>query len=137
MTYVFDSSFAGALIIPDEKNPSADKAYASIAEDDHIFVPQLFWYEISNVFQNLLRRKRYSIDEIMDFIPSLAFIRILSDSELGPDYSRKLLSFYEDYGLSSYDAAYLELAGRKNAILCTLDFNLIEAAKKQGVAVLN
>ena len=58
MTYVFDASFVGALIIPDEKN------------------------------------------------------------------------------LSSYDAAYLELAERANAVLCTLDEDLRAVAKKRGVAVL-
>jgi predicted nucleic acid-binding protein len=36
----------------------------------------------------------------------------------------------------SYDAAYLELAKRKNATLCTLDAGLQAAAIKYGVAIL-
>ena len=36
----------------------------------------------------------------------------------------------------SYDTAYLELADRKKAVLCTLDKELQTAAKRHGVMVL-
>ena len=135
MPYVFDSSFVGAIIIPDEKNLNIDKTYASIGEDELIYVPQLFWYEISNIFKNLLRRKKYSIDDIMEFFPSLTAIRLISSNESGAEYSQKLLQLCNEYALSSYDAAYLELAKRKNAALCSLDGKLLAAAKKHGVIV--
>ena len=48
----------------------------------------------------------------------------------------KPLRLCDNYKMSSYDAAYLELAERKNAVLCTMDENLRSAAKKYGVAVL-
>jgi predicted nucleic acid-binding protein len=54
----------------------------------------------------------------------------------GTDHSRKLLRLCTDYGLSSYDASYLELAERKNAVLCTLDEGLCAASKKHGVTVM-
>jgi predicted nucleic acid-binding protein len=38
--------------------------------------------------------------------------------------------------LTSYDAAYLELAARKNAVLGTLDGNLKAAAVKYGIEAL-
>jgi len=134
--YVFDSSFIGALIIPDEKNPRVDKLRASIGEDEDIFVPQLFWYEIANILNNLIRRKRYSINEVLQLFPGLTAIRLLSDFETGSVYSEKLLHLCSHYNLSSYDAAYLELAERKKAVLCTLDDDLRTAAKKHGVAVM-
>ncbi|MCL2025411.1 MAG: type II toxin-antitoxin system VapC family toxin [Leptospirales bacterium] len=137
MTYVYDASFIGSIIIPDEKNIRTEKAYASVGEDESIFVPQLFWYEISNLFKNLLRRKRYRMDDIVEFYQSLAAIRLINDNESGIGYSKKLLYFCNDYDLSSYDASYLELAERKNATLCTFDEYLITAAKKSGVRVLN
>ena len=58
------------------------------------------------------------------------------DFETGIGYSQKLLRLCNDYNLSSYDAAYLELAERKKAVLCTLDDDLRAAAKKHGVAVI-
>jgi len=136
LIYVFDASFVGALIIPDEANPKVDKIRARIGEAEEIFAPQLLWYEIANVFKNLLRRKRYTFDEILNFFPPLSAINITCDFETGPDYAEKLLRLCNDYSISSYDAAYLELAGRKKAALCTLDENLITAAKKYGVTVL-
>ena len=136
MSYVYDSSFVASLIIPDEKNPRVDKFHTSISENENIFVPQLFWYEIANAFQNLLRRRRYKYDEVIGFFPKLAAFRFTSDFETGVDYSQKLLRLCNEYNISSYDAAYLELAARKKAILCTLDENLKLAAKKHGVKVM-
>ena len=135
MIYVFDSSFVGAVIIPDEKNPKVDKIRASISEEDEIFIPNLLWYEITNVFKNLIRRKRFKGDEVMRLFPKLIAIRMKNDYTTGMEYSRKLLQLCNDYNLSSYDAAYLELAERKNAVLCTLDESLRIAAKKHGVTV--
>jgi predicted nucleic acid-binding protein len=134
--YVYDTSFVSALIIPDEKNPKAEKIHAGIGDDEYILAPQLLWYEISNIFMNLVRRKRYAFDEVMQFFPKLAAINFIVDSESGLAYSQKLLRLCNDYNLSSYDAAYLELAERKKAALCTMDDDLRAAAKKRGVAVM-
>ena len=136
MIYVFDSSFVGALIIPDEMNPRAREIRAAIGEDEDIFVPRLFWYEIANIFKNLIRRRRFTIDEVNQFFPLLVAIRFSEDSVSGTEYAKKLFRLCSDYNLSSYDAAYLELAERKKAVLCTMDNNLRAAAKKYGVAVL-
>jgi predicted nucleic acid-binding protein len=133
---LYDSSFVAALIIPDEKNPRIDKIHSQAAEDETIFVPQLLWYEIGNVFNNLTRRKRYTYDEVLTFVPLLAAVRLTGDFETGAGYSEKLLRISHNYDISAYDAAYLELAGRKKAVLCTLDENLQTAAKKHGVVVL-
>ena len=136
MIYVFDASFVGALIIPDEKNPEVDKMRAKIGESDEIFTPQLLWYEITNILKNLIRRSRYTCDEVLQFFPQMIAIRLTGDSETGVEYSKKLLRLCNDYNLSSYDAAYLELAERKRAVLCTIDERLRIAAKKHGVKVL-
>ena len=136
MLYVFVSSFIGALIIPDEKSSIADKMYAKITNEDEKHAPHLLWYEVTNIFKNLIRRKRFTIDEVLLFYPKLAAMRLIYDHEEGIDYSKKLLRLCNDYNLSAYDAAYLELAERKNAVLCTLDENLKRTAKQYGVRVL-
>jgi predicted nucleic acid-binding protein len=136
MIYVLDASFVAAQIIPDEKNPRIEKMYSKIKPDDEKLAPHLIWYEIANLFQNLLRRKRYADDKIMEFFPFLIAMRLKCDFETGPDYTKKLLLLSSEYGLSSYDAVYLELAERKNAALCTFDKKLQAAAKKHGVPVL-
>jgi len=134
--YVFDASFIGALIIPDEYNSSVKKMYDKISNDDEKHVPQLLWYEIANIFCNLVRQRRYTGDEVTQFFPRLSAFCLKIDSETGAAYTQKLLRLCNDYNLSSYDAAYLELADRKKAALCTLDKALLSAAKKHGIMVL-
>ena len=136
MVYVFDASFIGALIIPDEKNFRVDKIRADIGEEEEILVPQLFWYEIASIFNNLIRHSRFSGGEIMQFFPHLTTIRLETDFETGIVYSQRLLRLCSNYQLSSYDSAYLELADRKKSALCTLDKALQAAAKKHGIMVL-
>jgi len=136
MIYVFDASFVGALIIPDEKKPAIDKIYANIKNEEEKLAPHLLWYEIASIFRNLIRHKRFTFDDVLTFFPSLTALSIICDFETGPGYAEKLLRLCNDYNLSSYDASYLELAERKRAALCTLDDNLIIAAKKRGVTVL-
>ena len=137
MNYVFDASFVGALIIPDENNHQVNRMYKKLKNEDEKYTPHLLWYEITNMFRNLIRRRRFTLDKIMLFYPRFTAFQLKYDNEKGADYSRKLLHICNEYDLSSYDAAYLELAERKNAILCTLDEKLRTAAKKYGVAVLD
>jgi predicted nucleic acid-binding protein len=136
MVYVYDASFIAATVIPDEKNPRVEKLHESISENEEIYIPQLLWYEITNIFKNLTRRKRYTYEEVLTFFPRINAIRLTIDYETGIAYSQKLLHLCNDYNLSAYDAAYLELAGRKKAVLCTMDDRLIAAAAQCGVAVL-
>ena len=136
MNYVFDASFVAALIIPDEKNPQVDRLYDTIENEDKRLSPHLLWYEIANVFMNLIRRKRHTYDEILRLFPIISNLQLTIDSETGIDYTQELLRLCNDFNLSSYDAVYLELAKRKRAVLCTLDKGLRAAAKKCGVAVL-
>jgi predicted nucleic acid-binding protein len=137
MVYVYDSSFIGTLVIPDEKNLQVEKIHASLAEDEKIFTPQLFWYEITNIFNNLLLRKRYAFEEIVPFFSTVSKVGLITDTETGVGYSQKLFYLCNDYRLSSCDAAYLELADRKKAVLCTLDRDLKKAAENHGVEVIN
>ena len=136
MIYVFDASFVGALIIPDENNPHVNKMYAKIENEDEKYAPHLLWYEMANIFNNLIRRKRFTLNEVLRLFPVLESFHLTASYETGGAYSEKLLRLCNDHNISSYDAAYLELAGRKKAVLCTLDEGLQKAAKRCGVVTL-
>jgi predicted nucleic acid-binding protein len=69
-------------------------------------------------------------------MPLLTALHLETDSVTGANYSQKLLLLCNNYKLSAYDAAYLELAERKNATLCTLDKHLRVAAEKHRVPVI-
>ena len=136
MIYVLDASFLAATIIPDEVTPQIKKMYGRIENEDTRIVPQLVWYEMANVFNNLIRRRRFNYNEVIQLLPLLEAVRLTTDYESGVLYTEKLLHLCNDYNISSYDASYMELAGRKKAVLCTLDENLKTAAKKYGVTVI-
>jgi predicted nucleic acid-binding protein len=136
MDYVYDASFTIALIAPDETDPNVEKMHRAIDEDEKIYTPQLIWYEVANVFKKMLICKRYVYEELLHFFKLLDAFNLITDFEAGINYSKKLLRLCNEYNLTSYDAAYLELAERKNAVLCTLDEGLINAAEKHGVSVI-
>ncbi|MDR1804209.1 MAG: type II toxin-antitoxin system VapC family toxin [Treponema sp.] len=136
MIYVFDASFLNALIIPDENNPQVKRMYAKIENEDERFAPHLVWYETTSIFYKLIRHKRYTYDKVLQFFPQLAAFNLTIDFEGGVEYTEKLLRLCSDYNISAYDAAYLELAGRKKAVLCTLDERLEAVAGKHGVETL-
>ena len=70
---------------------------------------------------------------------SSTFLELLQDVdiEVDPDTVQHALSstlqLARRYGLSSYDASYLELALRRGLPLATLDESLQKAAKRAGV----
>ena len=136
MIYVFDASFLNALIIPDEYNPQVKKAYAKIENEDERYAPHLIWYETASIFYKLIRHKRYTYERVLQFFPQLTAFNLTIDSESGVEYTKKLLRLCSDYNINAYDAAYLELAWRRRAVLCTLDEGLKTAAGKHGVETL-
>jgi len=136
MNYVFDVSFVGTLIISDEQNTQTNSLYQKIKNNDDKYTPNLFWYEISNIFRNLLLRKRYSAEEVTLLFPMVESLGLITDFGSGISYSKKIWDLSNSSNLSVYDAAYLELADRKKAILCTLDEDLLNAAKKHGVQII-
>ena len=136
MMYVFDASFISALIIPDGKNPYTAKMYTKIKNEDEKIAPQLLWYELANIFKKLIRNRRYTPNEVLRFYSLLDAFCLTIDDEARIHHSQKLMRLSAYFNISSYSAAYLELAKRKKAVLCTLDESLWAAAKKYGVAVL-
>ena len=135
MNYVYDASFIIAIILPDEDNYKTDIIHDALDDNDDVYIPQLNWYETANVFRNLIRHKRFTADEAAHFFSMLSFVNFKTDFESGVNYSKKIWELACNYNLSAYDAAYLELAERKKAVLCTLDDGLLKAAIKHGVKV--
>jgi predicted nucleic acid-binding protein len=99
------------------------------------FVPVLWSYEVSSVLARAEIRALLSAQKVGDFLKSLAALDIRTDDESArrvlPDVHRLAVQ----YRLTSYDAAYLELALRRGLPVATLDAELQEACKAAGVAL--
>jgi predicted nucleic acid-binding protein len=136
MRYVLDASFCAAAILPDERNEYALNFFATAKGDDAMYVPHLWWYETGNILKKAIVRKRIGYLEAQEILSRLSALHVITDTEFGGDYAKALLKLAHDYDLTVYDAAYLELAIRKNAVFGTLDKNLKAAAVTYGINAL-
>ncbi len=62
---------------------------------------------------------------------------VQTDAYVNSEAVRRFHTLAQEYGVSAYDAAYLELAQRRGVGLATLDRRLLTAAQKTGVKVIN
>ena len=136
MVYVLDCSYCAALFLPDERSAMAARKIETITENDEIHIPQLWWYEMSNVLTVAVRRNRIKPRDVADIIGLFAEYGFLTDAACGERYAERLFELARMYELSAYDAAYLELAIRLKAVLGSIDDKLLRAAKKAGLASL-
>ena len=132
MSFVLDSSVALSWLMPDEANERTD-ALADALEQANAHVPAIWHLELGNALLMAQRRKRISDSEFRRCVAALSALPIEVDSaaELAG-----VLSIARRLGLTSYDAAYLELAQRRGLPLATLDDKLRQAGKALKVTVV-
>jgi len=134
MVWVMDCSIAAALCLPDESSPVADAFLLQMTNDD-IWVPSLWWHEIGNVVVSAKRRGRISDNDTSGLIALYGELPVNTDTASGSGLMERVHRLSITYELAAYDAAYLELAERKQAGLATLDNKLFQAARDCGVEV--
>lgn len=100
-----------------------------------MLVPSIWPIEIANAVLVGERAKRLRQPEIQRFTALLAGLSPLQDSQSVAEHIANVLPLAREYGLSAYDAAYLELSIRFEAPLATLDGKLRKAAQRAGVIV--
>jgi predicted nucleic acid-binding protein len=132
MAVVLDCSLALAWGLPDETSTRADRFLAR-ASRDVFWVPALWWYEIANALTVAHRRRRVAAPEVMRLIELYGALPIQTDTLVTPDVARRLHLLAQEYALSAYDAAYLELAQRRALSLATVDRHLLRAARRAGI----
>jgi len=137
MDWVLDSSVALAWALPDETSARAEKFLARVSPKDSLWVPALWWYEISNALVVAQRRRRLAEPESMRVMELYGRLPVQTDMDLTLDAARRFQVLARAHSLSVYDAAYLELAQRKSAGLATLDRRLSNAARKANLKVLS
>ncbi len=97
-----------------------------------ILVPALWSVEITNAVLMAERRKRVKQPEIRRFVELLDALTVIMDSQSITETVSNILPIAREYGLSAYDAAYLDVAVRHAVPLATLDSALRKAGRKAG-----
>ena len=133
--FVLDCSIAAAWLFEDEAAPDTDALLRRLKRDG-AFVPSLWRLELGNVLTQAERSKRTDATRIARWIERLEKLPIVIDPETGSRAFREILALARQERLTTYDAAYLELAMRKAIPLATLDRALARAARRRGVATL-
>jgi predicted nucleic acid-binding protein len=129
---VVDASVALAWCFPDESSDYADAVLVSL-EGKSILVPSVWGLEIANAILVGERKKRIKPLEIRRFTAFLESLSILQDHRPAVSLLGDVVPLGRVYGLSVYDASYLELALRTGAPLASLDRKLRGAADRAGV----
>lgn len=135
MVWVLDASLALAWALPDKHSAAAEQAVERIGREDSLSVPALWWYEIANALTRTRRQARLSEADSLRALETYARLPLETDPSPDADLAWRLHSLAVEHGLSAYDAAYLELAQRRGAVLLTVDARLGRAASHAGVRV--
>ena len=134
--FVVDASVTLPWCFEDEATPWTERLLDRLRGGDQILVPAHWPIEISNGMLMALRRKRIQPGRSELFWDELAALPITVELPLSPDQAKTVLALCEQYALTVYDGAYLELAKRRSLPLATLDSALLKAAPLEGVALV-
>lgn len=135
--FVLDNSVVMRWLLA--SNKASDQRYAesvlrSLANAEAI-VPNLWHLEAANVLLGVTNRKEIEVSELERFTVQLENLPISVDTLTANQVFGHTISLAKAYRLSSYDAAYLELALREGLPLATLDKDLLKAAKRSDVEI--
>jgi len=109
-----------------------DDLIRQVAED-MAYVPTHWTLEVTNTLMISERRGRIRAGERDEMLEAIRQLPIRPDDETWIRAWDRIPALAVQYGLTTYDAAYLELALRLEAPLATLDQDLARAARAAKV----
>jgi predicted nucleic acid-binding protein len=133
MAYVVDPSVALAWLLPDETNARADAIRVAVENGADAWIPVHWWLEIGNGLLMAERRGRITAEQVAQALSLVNALPFEEDEETAEQIPVRTLVLARKHGLTIYDAAYLELAQRRGAILATFDEQLLKASAKEKI----
>jgi predicted nucleic acid-binding protein len=131
---VLDASVALAWCFPDEASDYADSVLLAV-ENQPVIVPAIWSVEITNALLVGERRKRIRQPEVRRFVELMNGLSVVEDGQPFSDTVSNILPLAREYNLSAYDAAYLDVAVRRELSLATLDSSLQKACTTAGINI--
>jgi predicted nucleic acid-binding protein len=132
--FVPDASVTLAWCFEDEATPATDALLRNLKETLQASVPPHWLAEVTNGLLTAVRKGRIDDVKARRFLNDLAALPISIDPAAVPTCG-SVLDLAQHHKLTAYDAAYLELAIRRNFSLATTDEALRRAAEKTGVGL--
>ena len=136
--FVLDASVALAWFVDRPTAPYADHIRELLMRGDRALVPPLWKLEIANGFLVAERRGVLTPSDTVEALEHLDIVIAQAIENTEDSVSmRRALNAGRKFGLTAYDAVYLETALGQGLPLATLDRQLKAAASKAGVEILH
>jgi predicted nucleic acid-binding protein len=132
---VLDASVAISAVIEEAHSELARSVLLRVAEEG-AEVPGLWHLEVGQTLLVAERLGRVSTQQRMFAVQQLSDLPIDVDAMTHREAWRQIMVVANQFGLSLYDAAYLELSIRRSLPLATFDAALQRAAASAGVTLL-
>lgn len=136
MSLVIDASLTLSWYFDDESTEIGDTVMEQVARDGAV-VPILWRYEVANAFLKAIRRKRVDAAYRDASLAELRLLPIIVDTSGEEVTWTTTLGISDRFGLSIYDAAYVELAHRRAMALATGDRAMSRAAQALSISVIS
>jgi predicted nucleic acid-binding protein len=128
---ILDASAVIAWVYEDEVG--LPDAVMERVGSDSAAVPTHWILEVTNTLLVGERRGRLKTGQRKEILARIQILPIRVDTETPVHGWTQIPELASRFGLTTYDAAYLELALRMDAPLATLDQDLARAAREAGV----
>jgi predicted nucleic acid-binding protein len=134
--FVVDTSVVLAWCFPDEDAALAQRIAQMFSQGDSAIATSFWPHEVLNALLVGEKRKRISVAQVRTFLADLAALPIALEQVPAEAVFDRIQSKSREHGLTTYDAAYLDLAQAIGVPLATLDEDLIRACRKAGVGLM-
>jgi len=135
--FILDNTVTMAWCFTDEATEFTETLLNRLSDlTDTALVPALWLYEVVNVAEMAVRKGRITREKATAFLESLADLPIEVEDLSRTEVFVSVRALAERYRLTSYDAAYLELAIRHRLPLAAFDNDLNKAARAAGVELV-
>ncbi len=131
-----DASIGFAWVYQGQATPETDHLLNEVAAGAMVIVPALWFFEMSNVLLMAQRRRRLTAAQRKAAMEKLTALQLTVDEEGTRIAFGKTSELAEKYGLTIYDATYLELALRRSLPLASRDEALRNATRQCGLKAL-
>ena len=135
MPFVVDASVTMSWCFEDGATSYTESVLERLRGSSAV-APAIWPLEVANILLLGERRGRIPRAKTESFVRVLQELRVSAEDKPTATVFGAVLQIGREYGLTSYDASYLELAMRRGLSLATLDHHLADAATRAGVSLV-
>jgi len=132
---VLDASRTLAFCLDDERDAECELTFARVGVDGAV-APAIWPLEVANGLKTAIRRGRIATRDLPRLRALLEGLGVEIDERPASAVFSETLGLALEHDLTTYDAAYLELAIRRGLPLATADERLRAACRTTGVELI-